>query len=268
MSATRAVTLPHGLLDGGHCRSTAVLRSLTGEDEADLIAARGRSRAEQVTGLLARCVLRVDGVEVDDEVARALTVGDREALLWHLRASVFGDRLSCIVDCPECEERMDIDLLVSDLLVPPYDDVRERHIVEIAGGATEVRLVTGADQEAAARRGGGDAGLEELLDRCLVAWRGEDAPPAQLVGQALSELDPQSELTVEAACPFCGEQVTALVDGAAILISELTGSDDRLLREVDAIARAYHWSEETILGLDVERRRRYLDLLAEGVEEA
>ena len=85
---------------------------------------------------------------------------------------------------------------------------------------------------------------------------------------ALAELDPQAEITIDAVCPSCDEPVNALVDAAGILFAELTRGDERLLREVDAIARAYHWSEAEILGLDVHRRRRYLELIAdEGHEQ-
>lgn len=278
MSATRTITLPHGLWEGRQRRSEAELRLPTGADEAYVLSTRGRSRAEQVTGLLARCLVRVGGREADEDLARALTVGDREALLLRLRAGVFGDRLSCILDCPECGERMDVDLLVSDLLVRPYEEVRERHVVEFdadgARGEAVVRLVTGADHEAAARRGGGDAGLEELISRCVLELKTDAAaslPPAVLadaLSDGLAELDPQAEITISAVCPGCDQPLTALVDAAGIFIAELAGSDDRLFREVDAIARAYHWSEAEILGLDVRRRRQYLDLIAEGRGEA
>jgi len=275
VSATSAITLPHGLLGGGRRRSTAELRLPTGADEAALLEARDRSRAEQVTGLLARCVARVAELEADEDVARSLTVGDREALLLHLRASLFGDRLSCVIDCAECGEAMDVDLLVSDLLVPPYGEVHERHTVELPGerGEADVRLVTGADQEAAARCSGGDAGLEELIKRCVLDVRGDEGtmPPlvlAEEVSDSLAELDPQAEITVDAICPSCDESVSALVDAAAILLAELTAGDDRLLREVDAIARAYHWSEAEILALDVRRRRRYLELIVDEGEES
>jgi len=60
VSAACAITLPHGLWDGRRRRSEAELRLPTGADEAHLLSARNRSRAEQVTGLLARCVARVD----------------------------------------------------------------------------------------------------------------------------------------------------------------------------------------------------------------
>lgn len=278
MSATCAITLPHGLWDGRRRRRAAELRLPTGADEAYLLSARERSRAEQVTGFLARCLVRVDELEADDGLARALTAGDREALLLHLRASVFGDRLACVLDCPECGERMDVDLLVSDLLVAPYDELRDRYTVEFdASGIRRkavVRLVTGADQEAAACRAGREAGLEELIARCVLeveAVTGDELSPpvlADALSDRLADLDPQAEITISAVCPSCDAPLSALVDAAGILFAELTASDERLLHEVDAIARVYHWSEAEILGLDVRRRRRYLELIAGPGEDS
>jgi hypothetical protein len=277
VNAVCAITLPHGLWDGRRRESEAELRLPTGSDEAYLLSARGRSRAEQVSGLLARCVVRVGEVEGNEGLARTLTVGDREALLLHLRARVFGDDLACVLDCPACGERLDVDLRISELLVAPYREIQERHTVgfDYGGESREaiVRLVTGADQEAAALHDGPEAGLEELVARCVVEVSGpraEAVPPlvlAEALSGPLAELDPQAESTIETVCPSCGEPLSALVDAAGILLAELTASEDRLFREVDAIARAYHWSEGEILALDVHRRRRYLELLAEpGVE--
>lgn len=273
MSAACAITLPHGLWDGRRRRSKAELRLPTGADEAYLLSVGTRSRAEQVTGLLGRCVVRVDDLEADDTLVRGLTAGDREALLLRVHSAAFGDDLACVVDCPACGERMDVDLRVSDLLVAPYPEVGERHVVGFSHDGEQreavVRLVTGADQEAAARCAGSEAGVEELLSRCVleISGPGEPLPPlvlADAVSQPLSALDPQAEITVETACPNCGEPLSALVDAAAVLFAELTAGEDRLLREVDAIARVYHWSEAEILALDVHRRRRYLELLADS----
>ncbi len=277
MSTSSVITLPHGLWDGRERRSEAELRLPTGADEAYLLAVEDLSWAERVTGLLGRCVVRIGDIEIDEELARGLTVGDREALLLALRAAAFGDRLGCILDCPACGERMDVDLRISDLLVEPYAEIRERYTVsfEAAGtrGEAVVRLVTGADQEEAARRDEAGAGLEELIERCLL----EVTPPAprlirrelaEALSSRLAELDPQAEITIDVRCPACEESFAALLDAAAVLFPELTASDERLLREVDAIARVYHWSEAEILGLDVGRRRQYLELLAESPGEA
>ena len=275
MSATRVITLPHGLWDEGRRRSSAELRTPTGADEAFLLGAGSLSRAEQVTGLLARCVVRVDELPGGDDVVRALTAGDREALLLHLRADVFGDALACTLDCPACGERMDVDLCISDLLVAPYADVSDRYEVELdvdgTRGEAVVRLATGADLEAVARHGDRAAGLEELVERCLLELRVTRSPDTLALADALSEplaeLDPQAEITIDSVCPSCGEPLSGLVDAASILFTELTASDERLLREVDAIARVYHWGEDEILGLDVRRRRGYLELLSETDDE-
>ena len=54
------------------------------------------------------------------------------------------------------------------------------------------------------------------------------------------------------------------------MLDELADGADALFREVHALARHYHWSEREILGLELSRRRRYLDLLVadEDAEEA
>ena len=96
---------------------------------------------------------------------------------------------------------------------------------------------------------GSQAGVAELVSRCVVSVDGRDAavPPdalADALSEPLAALDPQAELVIDVSCPACDEPMTALVDAATVLLAELTASDDRLLREVDAIARVYHWSED------------------------
>jgi len=67
----------------------------------------------------------------------------------------FGERLQCILDCPECSEPMDIELAIGDLLVSPYPDPRASYETAVAGGGEKrlrFRLPTGGDQEAVAKR--------------------------------------------------------------------------------------------------------------------
>ena len=72
--------------------------------------------------LLSRCLTHLPpGEAVTSPRIAALTVGDREALLLHLRRLTFGDRMQCTLTCPQsdCGELMDFELNVSDLLQPP-----------------------------------------------------------------------------------------------------------------------------------------------------
>ncbi len=136
----------------------------------------------------------------------------------------------------------------------------------------EFRLPTGADVEAAAEADDVEAGAALLLARCVASASAGSLEPAvaDAVAAEMARLDPQAELRLAAVCPECGEPVDALLDAGALVLDELAGSADGLFREVHALARHYHWSEGEILGLELGRRRRYLELLvadeaAEGV---
>jgi hypothetical protein len=266
VSAVHAVRLPHGVLAGTERRRHATIRLPRGEDEALLLEQRAvQTRAEQVTALLARCVVEIGGDEPGADGVRALTAGDREALLLQLRAAALGDGIACVLDCPECGERLDVDLEIGALVADEYPDPRAWHELRVENGRSRVvrvRLPTGADQEAASRAPDDEAGARTLLDRCVVglAPRGSEGP----LSAFLAELDPQAETLVRAACPACGTEIAALLDAATILFRELASSPDALFREVHAIASHYHWSERDILALDVRRRRRYLELIADG----
>jgi hypothetical protein len=268
-----AVTLPHGLFEGAERRQEAVLRPPTGADEAFLLEpAPTRTRAERVTALLARCVARLAGRDAGEDAVRALTVGDREALLLHLRAAANGDRIACVLDCPDCGARMDLDVRVSGVLLPPYAHARASYAVTCGDYDVRFRLPNGLDQEAAARAGGVEPGVTTLLERCVqeVGGRGRRVRrvPERVAAELpvrLAELDPQAEMVVKVACPECSGETSALLDAATVLFRELTTTSDRLFGEVHAVATHYHWSEREILGLEVQRRRRYLELIADSV---
>jgi len=287
MTAWSRVPLPHGLWRDGERQSDAELRPLAGADEAFLLeAGNGLSRAETVSLLLSRCVRRIGGIEaarIDD--IRDLTVGDREALLLHLRRLSFGERISSVTRCPapDCDEPMDLELEVRDLLLEPKEPsaapVGESRL-DIAGDATwtvSYRAVTGADQEAIARRtrSGIEDAVQVLLDRCVLGITditGAPIPTGNAMGllrnrlpQLLSDHDPQAEIRLSLRCPVCEHAFESIFDTASYLIAELSARGRTIFEEVHLIARRYHWSEEEILSLGVGRRRRYLALIHDEI---
>src|SRR5512142_1082567 len=95
--APERVLLPAGLWRGGRHVREVGLRAISGEDEALLLETRDALLpARRASALLGRCV------DADDPEAfvRSVAVGDREALLLHLRRLSFGDRLESVVACP------------------------------------------------------------------------------------------------------------------------------------------------------------------------
>lgn len=281
-----AIVLPNGLRrDGAHHR-TATLRALTGEDEV-VLRERGRRLppAERATLLLATCVDRVGSVAMSADVARALTAGDRDALLLHVRRDVVGEHLHCLLRCPPpgCGRTMDVDLRIRDLLVPPRHDAPETHeeTISVGEGTLRVRfrLPTGADLEAAAPLGSVDVDEAILLlaRRCVLEARdpeGRDVPveawpPEALdaLSERLEALDPQAEIRLRMGCPECGAAFRALFDPGPYLLGELGAHAHDLYREVHTLAFHYHWSAGDILRMPRDQRRIYLDLLAESLGE-
>lgn len=281
------VALPGGFEHGGSWRRRLYLRPLSGEEEAFLAEElAGAPPAVRTTALLACCLSLAPGGEpLGADLARALTVGDREALLLHLRRATLGERLSALLACPACGQKLDLDLEVGSLLLPPYEHAGAEHETELeAGGArcrVRFRLPTGADQEWAAPLAARDpeAAARGVVERCVLAVRGEDGaelsplPPAlvealpELLSGTMAALDPQAEIAIDASCPACGEALSTLLDAGQYFALELTERSEWLWREVHLLAWHYHWSESEILRLPARKRRRYLRLLDEALAE-
>jgi len=280
-----AITLPGGYWLDGTCHREARLRPVSGSDEDFLLGAGDLLLpAQRTTALLARCLERLDSASnVTEEAVRGLTVGDREALLLHLRRLTLGDRMLGVVDCPapDCGEKMDLDLRVSDLLIPSYDHCLRSYELEVTVNGSDYRvrfrLPTGVDQEDVANLAHTDlqAAADRLLRRCVESVVEEDGRPAETlpravadrVSETMSELDPQAELTLSLSCPTCNHAFLAPFDIAAYFFQELDARVKRLYREVHLLAFYYHWSEAEIINMPDRKRRLYLDLLEETLAE-
>jgi hypothetical protein len=277
----RAV-IPGGIWRDGACVREARLRPLTGDDEAFLLdAGDSFSPAARTTALLSRCLVGFGELEkVTPGLVRALTVGDREALLLHLRRITYGDSLPCVLVCPGvgCGAKMDLDMKVSDLLLPAYENSQESYECDVtANGAdyhVRFRLPNGADQELAADRSFTDFHAAErlVLKLCVERISGGESEirsdeewPLELadrIGAKMAELDPQAEILLQLRCPECQHEFSAEFDAAAYFYQELRGRLPHLYQEVHQIAHSYHWSESEILDMTPRKRMVYLNLLA------
>jgi hypothetical protein len=272
MGAAVEVRLPGGVWREGACARDATLRSLGPDDERALAdAAEEISPAQLATAALGRALVGVGGATAGgEETARELTIGDRQALLLHLRRITVGERMSCVFSCPmpECGEQLELELRVEDLLVRAEGPTRRWHEVEHGGRRARFRLPTGGDQERAARTAlaeGIDASVSELLAACAEGGAGDwSAELRDRVISRMSELDPQAELVLTLTCPVCDRASSVPFDLIAYLRDELLDRVSRLERDVHTLASAYGWSEEEILGMAPGRRRRYLTLVESG----
>jgi hypothetical protein len=285
MHTVTNIKLPGGLWLDGTCHRDAELHPLTGDDEVFLLeTGAALLPAQRTTSLLSRCLTRLGSLkQVTTDTVRSLTVGDREALLLNLRRMTLGDRLQCVLTCPnpDCGEKMDLELKVSDLLLPPYVGHQALYDTTLLenGDRYTVRfhLPDGACQEEAAllARTDPQAAASLLLHRCIEFIGSEEGrsvdhlpmgAPSQLSAR-MQELDPQAELMLNATCPACSYNFSTIFDTCTYFFQELTSRVKHLYREIHLLAFHYHWSEAEIMGMTSKKRRLYLDLLTEALAE-
>jgi hypothetical protein len=269
-------TLPNGYWEGGALWREAHLRELNGNDHIFLMEeCRELLPAQWATELLARCVVKLGPQEATRESIRSLTVGDREALLLQLRRLMLGDRLACVISCPECQQKLDLEIDVANILEPAQNASAHEHELTIDGESGEstivrFRLPEGIDQEAVAALALTDveAAADLLLRRCVVSVRNNGEVTNQLSASLhqslvarMAELDGQAEINVLANCEACGGSFNLIFDAATFLFQELEAEFQRLYREIHLLAFHYHWSPADILSLSPRERRRFLQLL-------
>lgn len=233
----------------------------------------GRLPVERALVLLA-CGFR----ERTQEELWALTIGARDALLLTLREQTFGSALRGYAACPECATRLRFTSDTRALRVPAGGSAPDLAPSVLVCGEWELgfRLPDSRDlvKVAAASRGDVDSARNELLLRCITSARrsGVAVPMSELrrglpdeVGRelvsALAARDPQAEILLSLSCPSCGHAFVTAFDISSFLFAEVAAQARILLGEVDALARAYGWSESEILGMSALRRRHYLRMV-------
>jgi hypothetical protein len=261
---------PHApLIDEDDGPRRAPLRPPTGADE--LSAAEAGPPLARAMRLAAACAPGLD--------VTALTLGDFNRLALALHALIFPGPAEAVADCPArgCGARMDVALDVAAVLGAVSAPARETAARILIGGRQHVarlRPLRARDMVAAATEADEAAGRRGLIAAALVDLRAEDgAAPASAallmddpdataaVETAMLEADPFARLTARGVCPTCGAETALAFDPPGFLVERL-GDGERLLDEVDRIARAYHWSETEILSLPMARRRAYLRRIA------
>jgi hypothetical protein len=211
-----------------------------------------------------------------DSLAR-LSLGERDRRLLRLRRALFGRRAEGESRCEACGERLDVSFDIGELLaatrgideeaerqVREVDGVNDRRFVEFDASGMTVRLRAADSGDIAAAVDDPDPELT-VLTRCVeqvetISDLLRDSRVREALAAKLTEIDPAAEITLSATCPHCGASCDTPFDPAGFLLSEIVAYTDRLVDEVDQLARIYGWSEADILSLGPRRRRRYLEL--------
>ncbi|MDA4121764.1 MAG: hypothetical protein OK456_01135 [Thaumarchaeota archaeon] len=269
MDSMTVVALHNGFLSDGKWVRNATVRELNGYDEQEFArAGETLPPAQRTTAILDR-VTKLEGTpgsKKNLELVRQLTVGDRVALMLHLRRLTFGDKMECIVTCPRCAAEMSVGLSADLLTQTGRREMKNDAEVKIGESVLHVRAITGADLEDVMTSTGDMSAEEALVRSCIVS---SDRPlPSRLtpemiaaVSAKLEELDPQAEIVLDLSCPSCGHQFKTPFFIEDFLFREVRSRVPRLEKEVHWIAFNYHWNPDEILSLPVGERGRYIEMI-------
>lgn len=221
------------------------MRTLTGQDELDCTAGPGPTT--RLVALLSR-------LEAVTE-PRSLPLHGWESALLDLRAALLGPRVEVQVVCAACGAGA---MLAFDTTALP------REAMAVPASPLPLHpLCAGdlADLEATGLMG--QEGLVFLLARAARCTAADaeaalSGAGAEALSAALETLAGGLGIELTTDCPSCGAAVAAPFDVAAFVDAEMQARAQRLLDEVHLIASTYHWAEEAILAMPVERRQAYL----------
>jgi hypothetical protein len=214
----------------------------------------------------------------------ALPIGQRDGLLLKLRERTFGPRLTVTAHCPQCDEKLELELIANDLLSmgessgisrSTEGDRPEAEVGSVpftlASGDWRVafRLPASRDLLALPLPGEGDLRAMLLASCVLFVWQNEKpGDPGDLseeviskVLAAMAEADPLAEIRLALTCPACAHSWKPILDPLAYFWEELESWAAGLLQEIHLLARAYGWNEAEILALSPWRRRAYLEIV-------
>ena len=213
------------------------------------------------------------GGGADDEGALArLPLGRRDAHVLALHRALADGPLEASARCPDCGEPAEF-AVDPDALLEHAADAAPPSELEAAGLVVSWRCPDSRDVAAAAAAGDAEGAERVLLGRCVTAATdpdgevgGSELPPdaREALARAMADADPLAEVLVDVSCPACGASFVTDLDVGAFVWAELRADAHRLLREVDALARTYGWTESEVLALDDARRAAYLGLAREG----
>ena len=217
---------------------------------------------------------RIDALLAAAGEAPPTSLGSRNAAVLQLRARLLGASQPLRSSCTACgatvEFTVDCAALARDLAPPA--DVHGEHHLETEGWHVAFRLPLSADLRAASAHGSDrDAFVRTLWQRCVVRCERSDQLPCdadalpatvtETLSKRMEALEPGATVEFDLTCPECDTRWTARMDCGAVVWSEVQACAERLLLDVDALARTYGWSEAEVLALGATRRAAYLQLI-------
>ena len=237
--------------------TAAAVQSLP--SEADFLAIWEAAQGKQ-PWQRALIILRAACPETLEVELMDLPIGKRNKELAKLRCQWFGAPLQAWTACPNCDEKLELEL---DTTVFTGNESDGDPAELVRSGNFAFHLPTSASLARAANGSDSLRAAHSLAQSCLV-------PPGLLaswseaelveIGDKLAAADPFAETLMALHCPDCGVDWQVAFDMAAFLWEEIENRVRQIFVSVHTLAAAYGWTEREVLSLSPGRRAMYLEL--------
>ena len=219
----------------------------------------------RITAILSEALAELGNQAVSVSRVRELSVGDRQYLMGRLAVHFDDQPVWLTAECGQCHELFDVPMKFAELPVKPAGGDFPETTVMTAHGRLQVRVPTGADQEAIASIADEGKALQLLLQRLVSPvepTRDFDAArlnenDVAIIEARVEEMAPETATHLLTRCPNCETENQLPIAHYALL----HGQSKDLYAEIHRLASRYHWSESEILALTRTRRQIYLQLI-------
>jgi hypothetical protein len=192
------------------------------------------------------------------------TLGARNRRLLALHAALSDSPLDARLRCAACQTDNEFAVPAAAILDCRAPDPAARVRIGTGRGRLTFRLPLMSDIHAVSGAPAGDA-LARIVALCRVG-PGESGPlgaaDLERLAARFEALDPAARIVVDLRCAECRAALRASVDIAEFVAAAIDLVVDGLFCQIDAIARAYGWSERAILALPAARRGTYVAMIA------
>ena len=199
-----------------------------------------------------------------------LSIGQRDSHLLTLREQTLGSNLVSVVNCPNCNNKLELNFAVSDIRQPPVLGSTSSLLLATEDYEITFRLPNSLDLRAVEQMSNVDQAAQQILERCILSvyYQGQakpadHIPPSvkQTLLEKMEQADQQADVQLAVSCPDCGHQWQAPFDILNFFWQELTAWAQRILQDVHQLASAYGWREADILAMSPQRRQFYLEMI-------
>ena len=210
--------------------------------------------------------------ETDSAAMADLSIGDRDTRLLKFREWIFGSRLINMAHCPTCNNVVEWEANVDDILLKDLETNKDRktYIHESEGYTINFRLPNSYDIINATKIQNQSDDASAFISACIlnIVNSNVENPQSDLpqkifqeISRQMSEADPQAEISMVLNCPDCNNQWNAPFNILNYLWLEIDNWAKHILKEVVVLARHFGWSEKEILNLSFQRRQYYMEMI-------